>query len=309
MMERITSQMQSALMLTNINNDLAALDQTQNELATGMQINQPSDNPYGTALSMQLSGQISTMNGYSANVSDGNAWAGTASTALNSIEQATQSARTLVVEAGDGSLGSSGDAAVAAQIGQLVTTVKQAASAQYNGQYIFSGTATTVAPYADATGDAYQGDQGSILRAVAPGASPIAVNVNLSTVLNGTNLSGSLNNDTAGGGLLGTLETIQSDVTSGNAASISSDLSTLDGNLSDLEELQGSVGGLQDQLQMASTRITDFQTTDQTQLSSTEDVNMASASISYATQQAAYSAALQTGAQIVQTSLLNFLKD
>ena len=300
MTQRITPEMQSSLLLASINNDLVALDRTQNELSTGMQITQPSDDPYGTALSMQLSGQISTMGSYSANINDATAWANTASTALDSIQQAVQSARTLVVEAGDGSLGSSGDASIASQIGELITDVKQAADTQYNGQYIFSGTATNVAPYADATADAYQGDQGSILRTIGPGTSPIAVNVNVSSVLG----QGRAASD---GLLLDTLETIQSDVASGNITS-TDDLTKLDSNISSLEGLQGTVGSLQDRLQMASSRITAFQTTDQTQLANTEDVDMASASINYSTEQAAYSAALQTGAQIVQTSLLNFLK-
>jgi flagellar hook-associated protein 3 FlgL len=303
MTERITTQMQSSLMLANINNDLAALDRTQNELSTGMQITQPSDNPYGAALSMQLSGQLSAMNSYASNVTDGTAWANTAGTALDSIQQAVQSARTLVVEAGNGSLGASGDTSIAAQIGQLITDVKQASSAQYNGNYVFSGTATDAAPYSDATGDAYQGDQGSILRAIGPGGSPIAVNVQLSTVLG----QGQDANGGSGDGLLlNTLETIQSDVQSGTVTN-SDDLSKLDTNISALEGLQGNVGALQDRLQMASARITGFQTTDQIQLANTEDVDMASASISYATEQAGYSAALQTGAQIIQTSLLTFL--
>lgn len=304
MTQRITPEMQSSLLLASINNDLVALDRTQNELSTGMQITQPSDDPYGTALSMQLSGQISTMGSYSANINDATAWANTASTALDSIQQAVQSARTLTVEAGDGTLGSSGAAAIASQIGELITDVKQAADTQYNGQYIFSGTANDVAPYTAATGDAYQGDQGSILRTIGPGSSPVAVNVDVSSVLG----QGQAANGGSGDGLLlDTLETIQSDVASGNITS-TDDLTKLDSNISSLEGLQGTVGSLQDRLQMASSRITAFQTTDQTQLANTEDVDMASASINYSTEQAAYSAALQTGAQIVQTSLLNFLK-
>lgn len=300
MTERITPQMQGSLILANINNDLSALDNTQNELSTGMQITQPSDSPYGTGLSMQLSGQISAMKSYAANVNDGTAWASTASTALQSIQQSVESARTLVVEAGDSSSGTNGDSSIAAQIGELITDIKESANTQYNGQFIFSGSATSVAPYTDATGDAYQGNNGSILRTIGPGGSPVAVNVDLSSVLGG-------GQDAGDGALLDTLETIQSDVQNGNVTS-TTDLSNLDTNISDLEGLQGTVGALQDRLAMASTRITAFTTADQTQLANTEDVNMAAASINYSTEQAAYSAALQTGAQIVQTSLLNFLK-
>ena len=64
MTTRITPEMQGNLLLNNINNYLAALDRSQNELSTGVKISQPSDNPYGTALSMQLNTQISTMQSF-----------------------------------------------------------------------------------------------------------------------------------------------------------------------------------------------------------------------------------------------------
>ena len=70
MTQRITSQMQSSNVLMNLNNDLSALDNTQQQISTGLSINQPSDDPDGTALAMQLSGQIAAMNGYTANVND-----------------------------------------------------------------------------------------------------------------------------------------------------------------------------------------------------------------------------------------------
>jgi flagellar hook-associated protein 3 FlgL len=44
-------------------------------------------------------------------------------------------------------------------------------------------------------------------------------------------------------------------------------------------------------------------------LSNTQDVDMAQAEIDFSTQQAAFQAALQAGARIVQSSLMNFLSN
>ncbi len=152
MTERITPEMQASVMLANINTDLAAVDKSQNELSTGLQITQPSDNPYATALSMQLSGQLAAMQSYSANISDGTAWANTASTALQSIQQMVQTARTLVVEGGNGSLNQTNLTSIGDEINQLVADIKQTANTQYDGMYIFSGTATGTAPYSTVAG-------------------------------------------------------------------------------------------------------------------------------------------------------------
>jgi len=286
--------------LTNLNSDLAALDNTQEQLATGLSINQPSDNPDGTALAMQLSGQIAAMNTYTGNVNDGTAWANTASSALQSVQQMVQTARTLVVEGGNGSLNQNDLTSIGDQIDQLVAEIKQTANTQYNGMYIFSGTATGTAPYPTAPGqDTFQGNTAAVTRSIGPGTS-LQVNANLNSVLGGGQAA-------ADGGLLDTLETAAQDLTAGNTANLGNDLTALDANITTLEGVQADVGATQDRLEMASTRITALQTADQTELGNTEGVDMAQASISLSTEQAGYSAALQSGSQLIQTSLLNFL--
>ncbi len=300
MTERITPEMQASVMLANINTDLAAVDKSQNELSTGLQITQPSDNPYATALSMQLSGQLAAMQSYSDNISDGTAWANTASTALQSIQQMVQSARTLVVEGANGTLDANDRASVAGQISDIVEEIKDTANTQYDGMYVFSGTATSTAPYQAGAGasDAFQGNTDPIYRTIGPAGTPtLQVNADLSSVLN---------DSASGPGMLSTLEQAATDVASGSS-NLGTDLDNLDTNLGAFESLQGTVGAIQDRLSMAATRINSFQLTDQTELANTEDVDMAQASINYSTEQAAYTAALQTGAQIVQTSLVNFV--
>ena len=177
--------------------------------------------------------------------------------------------------------------------------IKDTANTQYDGMYIFSGTATSTAPYQAGAGasDAFQGNTDPIYRTIGPAGTPtLQVNADLSSVLGRAAARRPRRR------LLDTLETAATDVASGSS-NLGTDLDNLDTNISAFESLQGTVGAIQDRLSMASTRINSFQTTDQTQLANTEDVDMAQASINYSTEQAAYTAALQTGAQIVQTSL------
>jgi flagellar hook-associated protein 3 FlgL len=100
---------------------------------------------------------------------------------------------------------------------------------------------------------------------------------------------------------------IYSDMQSGNQAGLESDLSSLDTNMSALESVQAQVGATQNQLEFASTRITAFTTTDKEQVANVYDTDMTTATVNFSTEQAGYQAALQSSADIIQTSLLNFL--
>ena len=181
--------------------------------------------------------------------------------------------------------------------------MKQEANAQYNGQYIFSGTATGTAPYSTATGDVFQGNTGAIQRTIGPNSN-LQVNVDISGLLG----SGS---GAADGKLLDTLRTVAADMRSGNSTGVadlsSNQLSNLQNSLNSLEQLQANVGAVQNRLSMASTRIQGLQNSDTAALSNDEDVNMAQAMTTFSNQQAAFTAALRAGANIVQSSLMDFL--
>jgi flagellar hook-associated protein 3 FlgL len=298
MIGRITNQMSSQMTLTGIESALDRLDTTQQELSTGKSINQPSDNPAGTALALQLNTDLSNLTSYSNNVTDATGWSTAQSSALTDMTNAVQRVRELTVEAANGTQTTADMQASAQEVNQLIDEVKQDANAQYNGQYVFAGSATSTEPYPSGS-DAYAGNSGTVTRTIGP-STTLTISQNLEGVLG----NGQSAND---GGLLDTLRTIASDMQSGNSSAVSTDLSSLDTNLNQLNGMSASVGAIQDRLQMASSRIQTLQTSDTQVLSNTQDADMASTEISFSTQQAALTAALQAGANIVQESLMNFL--
>jgi flagellar hook-associated protein 3 FlgL len=304
MSNRITQGMLTGSTLTDINSSLAAMERSASELSSGKKIMAPSDDPYGASRAIQLQSQLDGLTSYASNVQDGVSWTQTASSSLSSINDVTQRVRELVVQASNGVNNQTDLNAIAEEVDQLTATVKDDANTQYAGQYVFSGTLTNTAPYPAGTNDTYQGNTGTVARAVAPGSS-LAVNTDISSLLG--------NGSTPGDGkLLDVLRTVSQDLRSGSSASLaalgSTDLKNLDSNLDTLSTLQAKVGAVTDQLQVAGSRIQDLQATTTQTLSNTQDVDYAQASINYSNQQAAYQAALHAGANIVQMSLLNFLQ-
>jgi flagellar hook-associated protein 3 FlgL len=304
MIGRVTTQMTASNLLANINQAMDRIDTTQQELSTGRKINQPSDNPYGTSLSLQLNNQLANLDSYSNNVTDGTGWAQAANASLSDVTDSVQRIRELVVQASNGTLTQADMSADAAEVNQLIDQIKQDANTQYNGQYIFSGAATTTAPYQAGSNDAYAGDTGQVTRQIGPNTS-LAVNADLSSVLGtGQTTSGQPAGD---GKLLNTLRNIANAMQSGNSGALSSSLSALDTNLGSLTGLSANMGATTDRLQMAASRIQSLQASDAQSLSDTQDADMAQTEVDFSTEQAALTAALQAGAHIVQQSLMNFL--
>ena len=299
---RITTQMTTASVLSSINNVQDQLDTTQQQLSTGLSINQPSDNPYGASLAIQLKNGLQGLSNYNSNITDGTAWASAADTSLQNVTSMLQRAQELTVQASNGDESATDLSATADEIDQLADAIKQEANTQYNGQYIFSGTATNTQPYSNSTGDVFQGNTAAITRQIGPGSS-LQVNVDISSLLG----SGTSAND---GKLLDTLRTIATDMRSGSSgvADLSSNqITNLQTSLGGLTQLQANVGATENRLTLASDRIQGLQTTDTTALSNDEDVNMATAMTSFSNEQAAFTAALKAGANIVQSSLMDFL--
>src|ERR1700742_437748 len=300
---RITTQMTTASVLSSINNVQDQLATTQQQLSTGLSINQPSDNPYGASLAIQLKNDLAGLNNYNSNITDGTAWASAADTSLQNVMSMLQRAQELTVQASNGVESSTDLSATADEIDQLADAIKQEANTQYNGQYIFSGTASTTQPYSNSTGDVYQGNTAAVTRQIGPG-STLQVNVDISGLLG----SGTSAND---GKLLDTLRTISADMRSGNSSGVA-DLSTnqisaLQSSLNSLTQIQANVGATQNRLTLASDRIQGLQNSDTQALSNDEDVNMDQAMTTFSNEEAAFTAALKAGANIVQSSLMDFL--
>jgi flagellar hook-associated protein 3 FlgL len=302
-MERITTLMTAQRTLTDLTQAFDRMSRTQGELASGKRINQPSDDPYGAGHAVQISADLAGLGSYSRNVDDGKSWTAASDGALMNVNNMVQRARELLVEAGNDSAGQTGRSDMAAEIDQLIDGIKQEANTNYAGQYVFSGTATTTSAYQLGAVDSYQGNTGAVNRQIGPGT---AVQVN-------TDISGLLGSgqSAADGKLLNTLRDVAQHLRGGTTADANAlrttDLTNLDTNLGTLSQMEANVGATTNRLELASQRIQDLQTSQTKLLSLTQDADFAQAAVDYSTEQASYSAALRASANIVQSSLLDFL--
>jgi flagellar hook-associated protein 3 FlgL len=303
---RITSMMISRSVLADLNDVSSRLAKTQQKMSSGKEITRPSDNPYGTSRALTLQSDLDGTQQYQRNIGEAVAWQNITDAALSKINDAVQRARELVVGAASDSAGQAARTADAQEIDQLIETIKGEMNANYGGSYVFSGTATNAKPYVLGTpvNDAYAGDAGTVAREIGPGVS-VTINTIGRTVLGDGQASGDNK-------LLDVLRDITDDLRGGTTANANNlrgtDLQRLDANLAALTQARATVGATTNRLEAADARLQEVEETTTKLLSDVEDADMAKTFIDYSMQQNVYQSALRAGSNIIQQSLLDFLR-
>jgi flagellar hook-associated protein 3 FlgL len=304
MSTRITNSMISRSVLNDLNEVSTRLSKTQQRMSSGKQITRPSDDPYGTSRALSLRGDMAGTQQYQRNIGEAEAWQSVTDSALSTITDSVQRARELAIQGASDSAGPAARQAAAAEIDQLIESIKQDANASYGGRFVFSGTATNVSPYAVNGADTYAGDSGTVAREIGPGVS-VQVNVLGSSLLGQGQASGD-------GKLLDTLRNISDHLKSGTVADANTlrttDLQGLDANLDAISQARATVGATTNRLESADSRLQQVEESTTKLLSDVEDADMAQTYVDYSTQQSVYQSALKSGANIVQQSLLDFLR-
>jgi flagellar hook-associated protein 3 FlgL len=308
MSTRITSSMMTRSVLADLNDIATKQDHTRRQMSSGKVITKPSDDPYAAARAMSLRSDLSRIKQHERNVQEAESWMTVTDTTLGSIGDLAQTARELVVQGATDTLPQTSRNAIADQIDHIIAGMKQEANSTYDGRYVLAGSRTNTRPY-DSTlqvtdpsatpNDAYSGDAASQLREIGPSVT-LAVNVRGDEVLGGT--------PGATGNMLNVLRDIATHLRSGDTAALGTDdLKAITDQVDNVLAVRARVGAGMNRLETASSRLAEIEESTTSMLSNTEDADMAEVITNYSTQQAVYQSALNAGARIVQTSLLDFL--
>lgn len=284
-----------------LDNSYIQLQNLELQATTGKQINQPSDNPAGTATALQLNAEISQLSNYSAAATAGTGQLNAADSVLSSISTTLQQVQSDVMQ---GANASSQDKTTLSALAANVTALKQTlltdANSNYNGVPLFSGTVNT-SPYANAsaTPPDYTYTGGSVAPTVAVGPGQrVPVGVTGQAVFG----SGT-------GSVFALLDQISSDLTSGNTAALSgTDLTQLQQAMSTASSAQATIGTATDELQTAQTQNTAKSTALQTSVSNVVDANEAVVASQLSLQETQYQAALSIVAKVIQPTLAEYIQ-
>lgn len=295
---RVTQSMISARQLTAVQRSSDALADATLQASTQKRINAPSDDPTGTSRALALRDSLAALDGHDAAVGTATNLLGTAATALRGVSDALQRVRELTVRGANGTTTDQGRQAIAVELRSIVDSVKDQANAAYDGTYVFAGTASDAKPYGSSS-DAFGGSGGVLAQQVGPSTSVQA------NPVNGGELFGSASGD---GKVLDVLRTIIGHLDAGDVGSLgTTDLAALSRVTDAVGVASTTVGGVQQRVDAASSRIASARVTATKALSGIEDVDLAGSLVKLTNQQTAYQAALKSTAAIVSTSLMDFM--
>src|SRR3954466_3949236 len=272
-------------------------------------ITKPSDDPFAPGRALSLRSELAGIKQHERNVNEAQGWMTVTTTALSQITDMAQTARQLVVQGSTDTLPQESRNALADQVDPLIAGMKQEANATYGGRYVLGGNRTNVRPYDSTenktdpsipTNDAYAGDSANQLREIGPSVTMV-VNVHGDEVLGGA--------PGAAGDMLGVMRDIATHLRAGDTVKLGNDdLKAMQGQIDNLLSVQARVGAGMNRLDTAAGRLQEIEESTMSMLLNTEDADMAETLVNFSTQQAVYQSALNAGARIVQSSLLDFLR-
>jgi len=157
-----------------IDNQSSALQTTQNEVSTGLAVQNAADNPVAASQIVQLTQQQAQLTQYGTNLQSAQTRLSLEESTLSSATTTLQSIRDLAVQAGDATLNDTDRQQIATQIQTQIQALLGTANTQdSNGEYLFSGYSTQTQPFeTDSSGNvSYEGDAGTRLIQITPNQS------------------------------------------------------------------------------------------------------------------------------------------
>lgn len=295
---RVTTGMLIDGVLADLRSTWSRLARYERELSSGKRLLRPSDDPVGVVRFLSLRSELNRINRYLTNADDASNWLDMTDAALGQAGDVIQRVRELAVST-LGTVPRSTLEAAYAEVSRLLEQLVAIGNTRYADRYIFAGQKTLTPPFAlDFTKGSpvvYGGDGQAIWREVGPG---ITIQVNRPG-------SGALQQAMeATAYFLGQL-----DAAIRNGGTVASDvLGGLDGALDAILQERAQVGADAHRIEATRSRLQDSVYEVTSLLFETEDADMAEVIVRLTSTEAAYRAALEAGARIIQPSLLDFLR-
>lgn len=302
---RVTTSMIQRNVLADLNSLSEKLSKTQSKASSGKEITRPSDDPFNTARAMGLRQTLDAHEQYTRNINDAQGWQDATESALDSFTEFVKRANTLVLQGATDTADADSRLAIAAEIDQIIQGVKETANATYGDSYLMAGTATNIPPYKLGADDTYQGNEAGLDPAIPGIVREVGPGVTMTINLVGREVLG---DGGADGKLLSQLRTISAHLKADDSAALEGDTGALKSQLDTLLNVRARNGSMTNRLMAASTRLEQIKGAVTEQLSNTEDADIVKTIIDFNSQSAAYQASLRAGANIVQSSLMDFLR-
>ncbi|HBM81524.1 MAG: flagellar hook-associated protein FlgL [Clostridiales bacterium] len=287
---RITNKILVQGYLSDLSNNLENMQRLEGQLSTGILVRKPSDDPFKAARVMEINTTISMYGRYKENMSEGQDWLKTTDLTLGQVGDVLKRVHDLVVQASNDTYDAPQRKSMAEEVSQLKEQLVQVGNTNFNGKYIFGGDKTTSAPFVENSGVvSYNGSTVGLVKEFSQG-----VKMDIAT-------TGDKFQD-----IFATLDEIIGNLNAGNSPSANMD--TLEDEQDNILDLRAKAGAMSNRLDAMVSKNDDENLNMTELLSKTQDVDIAQKVMEFNVAENVYVASLQTGAKVLQPSILDFLK-
>ncbi len=285
----------------------------QNQVATGQRVTKPSDDPGAFARVMADDAEAKSCQQYKSNIDQLLQEAKSTASIVNSLKTITSRAAEIATLANN-TKAPEDLQNYATEITQLIQQAAQAANTQYNGEYSLGGTATGQAPfqvtlnaqglvqqvtYAGNTNQkSVEIDNGVTMSITPPG-------------VNGTTSGarGLLTDATSGSNFFQHMIDLQNHLQQGDTTAIANtDLANLDRDENNVLYHLSANAAMQSRLEAGGILMDNRIAALKADVSNETDVDLSTAITQLTKVQTSYNAALQSGAKLMNTSLLDYIR-
>jgi flagellar hook-associated protein 3 FlgL len=299
--------------LDQINLLSARQQRLQNQAATGQRITAPEDDPAAMERILSLRDENQNVQQYSRNIAVLQERATNTFSAIKSLKTVSDRAGEIAVLA-DGMRSPEELKVYAAEISQMIQSAVATMNTRVGDRYLFGGTRTDIQPYTvtvnpDGTVQSvdYQGHWGVVESEIAPG-STIAVDVAGENNF-GSGPFGLVTDSRNGADFLNHLISLQNHLLAGDTNAISAtDRPNLRIDEDNILAHIGNSGATQMRLESAAQSMSERSESLDKMISRDADADLAETLVQLSQTQNAYQAALQSGATMMRTTLLDFLR-
>jgi flagellar hook-associated protein 3 FlgL len=298
---RISTAMMAHSVQTYLGRATENMFKIQEQAASGLRINRPSDDPTGAQYAAVLRSAQAEVVQYQRNAEEGTQFLKTTDAALAGIVDMVRSARDSALAGAGNGASREARSALASNIEQISNAIVRVANSDEAGRFIFGGFKTVAPPFAVNAGAVppviYSGDSGIMMFQIGR-ASNVAVNLPGDQVFN---MNGEAN--PAMPDLFSTLNDLKTALLAGDDVAINTATTQLDDHLARLISMRGEVGSRQQGMELAVNQLSAVEFSLKESLSKTEDADLVKVMIDLQQQQNTYQATVNVAAILSRPGL------
>ncbi len=314
---RVTSKMLTGSLLSNLNKNLNQLQVYENQVSSSVRVTKPSDDPIAAAKILKANSALNSQEQYDSNMEMASGWLTTVDGALASVDDILIRARDAASSGSTGTTTDDSMQALADEVDGMIAELVGVANTDYAGRYIFGGGKTSTAPFT-IIGDSSPVSEVQFISSsydtslldntysqeIAIG-SGVTMDISAGRKTFHTDADGTTDNVNA---IFNTLIDLRTSLEDGDQDAVGDLLSDIDAQTDNVVSERAVVGAKLNRIELAQSRAETYTASLTTLISELGDADYAEASASYSSQKAIYEASLSVGANIIQPSLLDFLK-